>query len=329
MSAAKIATYLLLFVVIFLSLLYLRFGSNTFSTLQNLATGVLPEEGPQKAYEVSGQQQESFTIAGQHALLFPNMRWAKMPITVFVDENSCSSGTIDDLKAAAETWQIDTNGIVSFSFINSSASVQVTVQCSSELSRQKEGRIIIETVGETRPRVINTGLYNLTVDAEVAFLARSVKCVQPVVHMHELGHVLGLGHDDDTKSIMYAYEECDQKITPDIVATVKELYKDPPVADLYFKNITASRKGTYANFNITIYNQGLVDSPTATAAIMKGSDEIYKISINGLKPGSGWFFAISNVRVGADIGNLSVAIDQKNEVNEIDEKNNIVHLTEQ
>ncbi|HLC39810.1 MAG TPA: CARDB domain-containing protein, partial [archaeon] len=268
---------------------------------------------------------------GQDALLFPNMRWAKMQITIFVDADSCSSGTIDDLKAAAQTWQTDTDGIVSFSFINSSVSAQVTVQCSSELSRQKEGRIIIETVGETRPRVINTGLYNLTVDAEVAFLTRSVKCVQPVVHMHELGHVLGLGHDDDMKSIMYAYEECDQQVTPKIVSTVKELYNDPPLADLYFKNITASRKGTYANFNITIYNQGLVDSPTTTAAIMKGSDEIYKISINGLKPGSGWFFAISNVRVGADTGNsnLSVAIDPKNEVSEIDERNNIVHLVEQ
>src|SRR3989344_4359712 len=171
MAALKILTYILLFIVIFFGLLYFRFGNDTFSVLENLSNGVLPEEGPPKAYEVTGQQQESFTIAGQHALLFPNMRWVKMPITVFVDENSCSSGTIDDLKAAAETWQIDTNGIVSFSFINNSANAQVTVQCSSELSRQKEGRIIIETVGETRPRVINTGLYNLTVDAEVAFLA--------------------------------------------------------------------------------------------------------------------------------------------------------------
>jgi len=258
------------------------------------------------------------------------MRWAKMPIKIFIDASSCDSGTVNDLADAAAIWQNDTGGTISFSIVNNSADAQVNVQCAKQLSREKEGHVIVETVGETRPRVINTGLYNLTVDAEVAFLTRSFQCVQPIVHLHELGHVIGLAHDDDPKSIMYQYEKCDQKITPEIVDSVKQLYKDPPLSDLYLINVSASRKGRYASFNFSTFNQGLVDSPTTKVVIVDNSNDInnqiYSVDVQNLVPGSGWSFTISNVLIKTDFTTVSIVIDPKNEISELNKENNVAFL---
>jgi len=329
MSATKILFYLLLFAVIFLGLIYLRFGNKTFDVLQNLTADILPEEGPPTSFEALGQQQQTFAneSTSTHELLFPNMRWAKMPIKFFIDTESCKSDTIKDMNDAAAIWQNDTQGTISFLFVNNSADAQVNVQCERKLSREKEGRVIIETIGETRPRVINTGLYNLTIEAEVAFLIRSVQCIQPIVHLHELGHVLGLGHNENPKSIMYQYESCDQKITSDIVSTLKELYRDPPLADLYFKNMTAVKSGRYANFTFSIFNQGIADSPTTKTVILDGTYEIYSIDVKNLAPGTGWFFSLSNILIRSDFTNVSIAVDPKNEINELNKQNNVVILS--
>jgi hypothetical protein len=330
MSASKVLFYLLLFIVIFLGILYIRFGNKTFDILQNLTADILPEEGPPTSFEAPGQQQQTFAneSTSTYELLFPNMRWAKMPIKIFIDSSSCNSGTIKDMMDAATIWQNDTGGTISFSFVNDSGDAQVSVQCEKQLSREKEGHVIAETIGETRPKVIDTGLYNLTVDAEVAFLIRSVQCTQPIVHLHELGHVLGLDHDSNPKSIMYPYEACDQKITPEIVSTIKDLYKNPALADLFFKNATATRSGRYANFTFSIFNQGLAASPTTKATIFDGTYEIYSIDVKNLNPGTGWFFSLSNILVRSDFTNVSIVVDPKNEISELNKENNVVVLHE-
>lgn len=331
MSALKFLVYIMFFIVIFFGLLYFRFGQDTIPILQNLITGVLPQEGPPASYQASGQQTQttSPSIAGLHPLLFPNMRWGAMPIKIFVDNTSCTQDVYGNLREAAGDWQNATTGTLSFSFTSNQNDASVYVQCGSQLPRQKEGRIIIETLGETRPTVINTGLYNLTVSADVAFLLHSAKCIQPVVYLHELGHVLGLAHDDNQQSIMYQYEECDQQITPDIVTTIKQLYKDPALPDLYFTNATASLHGRYADFNVTIFNRGLIESPTTTAAIMDGTYQIYSLNVPNLEPGTGWYFIISNVLKRSDFTNVSIVIDPKNEITEINKQNNIAFLVKQ
>lgn len=333
MSLLKTLAYVLFFLAVFFGILYLRFGSSTVDFLLSLGTNILPGSQTPVSYQVTSTQTPTSATAGPHPLLFPGVRWGRMPITIFVDSSSCPSNILASLQDAAGQWQNDTGGTVSFSFVSSQNDGSVYVQCESHLSSpeqtQTQGTRIVETLGETRPTVVNTGLYNLTVSADVAFVLNSGRCSEPIVYLHELGHVLGLAHDNSTDSIMYAFEHCDQTITPDIVSTINQLYKDPALPDLYLTNVSAVHHGFYADFNLSIYNQGLIATSPTVAVISDSTVQLYFLNVPSLKPGSGWFFTLSNIPVTTEFTNVSISVDPKNEISELNKQNNVAFLTKQ
>lgn len=330
MSAARVAIYALFFLAIFFGLIYARFGNDAPSILMSLLSSPFQQPLTPASYGPSNHQQPaSNSSSGMHPLLFPNMRWAGMPVKIFVDNSSCTDDIYTRLALAAADWQSATNGTVAFSFVPDAADGKVNVQCDRQLPTQDQGQMIVETLGETRPQVINTGLYNLTVSAEVSIQLHQFTCHEPIVFIHELGHVLGLAHDNDTDSVMFAYEHCDQKITPDTVSTLEQLYSSPALPDLYLTDVNATTHGVYADFNLTVLNQGLIDSPTTTAVITDGSTQIYSFDVPILKPGSGWYFTVTNVLVQTGFKNATVTVDPANELQELSKSNNAVHLVRQ
>ena len=333
MSVWKFLLYFVIFIGVFFLFLFLRYGNETASLLSSIlqSSATVPFESQPTFYgtnESTSTTSPSSEELGMHPLLFPNMRWAYMPVKIYVDNSTCTSDIYTKMSMAAEDWAQATNGTVSFSFDGDPGTANVNVECNRHLPTQEEGNMVVETLGETQPKALDSGLYNVTQSADVSILLHQYLCHQPIVFIHELGHVLGLAHDNDTESVMYPYERCNQKITPQIVSTLKALYADPALPDLYLKDVSANRHGIYVDFNLTILNRGIIDSPTTTISIVDGSNPIYSLDVPILRPGSGWYYTVGNVLVRSSFANVSVKVDPKNEIKELTNSSKIIYLVQ-
>jgi hypothetical protein len=259
-------------------------------------------------------------------LLFPNIRWAKMPISVYTVTENCSSAQISEASNAMKIWEEKTNGTVSF-VSGQSSNADVTVDCLKDSSSIREGRKIVRKVGEGGPSsVFDTGLFNLTVKGKIYLFTSSVGCDRPIIAMHEMGHVLGLDHSENPNSVMYEYEECNQDITPEIISTLSSLYSYPAKPDLYFANASASQKNFYLSINFTVKNQGLVDSDPTTVSVFVDGKEIKTVSMDSIKPSQGYAYFIGNIFVSSQISKLELFIDPQNNLDELSKSNNAVTL---
>lgn len=259
-------------------------------------------------------------------LLFPNIRWAKMPLSVYVIAENCTSNEIQDVADAEKIWEEKTNGLISFTDA-SSPSADVIVDCLSNSSSIREGRHIIRKVGEGGPSsVYDTGLFNLTTRGKIYLFASNYGCNKPIIALHEMGHVLGLDHSDNPDSVMYAYEECNQDITPEIVSTLQSLYSLPPKPDLYFSDASASQKNYYLFINMTIKNEGLITSQPTSVSIFINGNEVKSVSVDPIKPAEGYVYTLSNVFVSSQVLDLKLVIDPQNTTDELFKTNDILWL---
>ena len=259
-------------------------------------------------------------------LLFPRMRWAKMPLSVYVEVTSCSAEEAQEVTTAEKIWKEKTNGIIYF-IDSTSNNSDVIVSCLKDSSSIREGRRIIRKVGEGGPSsVYDTGLFNLSTKGKIFLFTSTVGCDRPIIAMHEIGHVLGLDHSENPDSVMYEYEECNQDITPEIVSALKSLYSFSAKPDLYFSDASASQKNYYLFLNMTIKNQGLLSSEKTTISINVNGKELKSFPLDSLKPGQGYFFTLSNLFVSNEVTDLKISIDSGNNVDELYKSNNMISL---
>jgi len=259
-------------------------------------------------------------------LLFPRIRWASMPLSVYVVAANCTADEAQEVLDAERIWAEKTNGIVSF--VNSNSNdADVIVDCLKDPSSIREGRRIIRKVGEGGPSsVYDTGLFNLTTKGKIYLFTSTVGCDRPIIAIHEMGHVLGLDHSDNPDSVMYEYEECTQDITPEIVNTLQSLYSEPPKPDLYFSEASASQKNFYLFLNTTIKNEGLVASSPTIFSILVNGREVKTISLDSIKPAQGYFYSLSNLFVSNEVTDLKLVIDPINKIDELSKTNNMISL---
>ncbi len=261
------------------------------------------------------------TLKITHPLLFKNIRWAKMPIFVKIDNNTCIESRRDDIRYAMLLWGIETDGVVQFK--ESENNYQVFINCSKELWQTREGDLIVTKLGEGGPtKIIPLDYFNLTIEASATIYSTTKECSRPIRILHELGHVLGLDHVEDEKSIMYPYEDCNQGFTREIKETLKELYKIKAMPDLYFKNATASSSKIYLNISFEIVNAGILSSPPAEIDIFGDNVRIDRKIIEGLEPGEELNVWIQNIYLGKELNNITLIIDPNNFIEEISKENN-------
>lgn len=266
-------------------------------------------------------------VFASNPLLFANIRWAKMPLSVYIVAENCTSQQAQEVTDAEGIWYQKTNGLISFTGASSSSNADVVVDCLTDASSIREGRTIVRKVGEGGPSsVYDTGMFNLTTKGKIYLFSSAAGCTQPIIAIHEMGHVLGLDHSENPSSVMYPYEDCDQKITPDIISTLQALYSYPAKSDLYFSQASASQKDFYLSINMTIKNEGLVPSAPAFVSVQVNGKEVKSIPLDSIKPAQGYEYSLTNLFVSNQVSELKLAIDTQNATDELLKTNNIVTL---
>jgi len=241
-------------------------------------------------FGVSSPGHANFTLnasLGQGMQFYENMRYQSPNISYRID--GCPLAREDEMKRAFDFLEIHT--ILNFYEVNSREEISVTCEDSV---RGERGLFIAGEGGVTNVTV--TENFNVIFNGKV-LLIRETKCSDPIVGTHELFHALGFDHSDNPNNIMSPTVNCKQTIGDDLTDYINWLYSFPILPDLSFEDTSASMKGSYLGFVITIRNHGLKNSENSTLIIYADNKSIKELEIEPIPIGSGRIITLSNIFV--------------------------------
>ncbi|MBI4894765.1 MAG: hypothetical protein HY833_03450 [Candidatus Aenigmarchaeota archaeon] len=306
---------------------------DTASGPQESETGQIIEEDEAEVAENNLR----FVSGGKdivYPTLFPNPRWNHMPLRYYMDVSS-GSGLVgfgsDDpeyVRQAMGTWEEKTGGVISFQEVGSKEESEIIISWFPSLSDTPTSRV----VGEGGPtKAIETdGKYTLIAGGEIFLLPTDNKCVGVNRPVHEMGHVLGLGHaPPGYGDIMYPNElDCRQNITKITVDAIGSIYKGDALSDLTLSNVSVVKKGGFMDVSVTIRNVGIKDSVHSSIGFFADGEIIESLTapkfsiIPSISPGSGISSRVTNAKIPSDVKEIRIQADWKGEVKEMDEDNN-------
>lgn len=264
-------------------------------------------------------------VSSELRQFYPNMRFNHNNISYFINPE-CDDEKTERVKSAFSIIHKET-GVISFR-IGSEEDADILVGCSLE-SYQKEENIFI--AGEGGPtKIVNSSLYPIILRGKVMLYKESPhgevqKCDSPVTELHELFHVFGFDHINDSTKIMYPYVDCEQKIGEDLIEILINLYSIEALPELYFANISASKSGRYLNFEVLIRNEGMIDASDVSLEVYAEDELVKAFDLGEIEFGAGKSFYVDNLTLPSrSIDKVKLEIKSKNK--EIDEENNIIEL---
>ncbi|MEK6935614.1 MAG: CARDB domain-containing protein, partial [Nanoarchaeota archaeon] len=255
-----------------------------------------------------------------------NMKFNHNEISYTIDIN-CLVEKKDKTLSAFKELSDKVNKI---SFYENNENPDIEVSCSEiEKHSVKEDYFIAGEGGAKE--IIQTGRYNVITQGVILFNENpknSIECNWPIVELHELLHVFGFGHSDNKDSLMYPYlENCNQELDQSILDNLNNLYSQENLADLYFEKVDAVKKGRYLDFNVSIKNSGTIMAKNVSLSVIEDKKIIKQFELDDLSFGAGTNLAVSNINLDSRSSNeISIVIDEKNNIKEIDETNNVAEL---
>lgn len=259
----------------------------------------------------------NFTIGNKSSGMqfYENMRFPSPEISYRIE--NCPLQKKDDMERGFNV----VGNLTLLDFYPVGSGEEIFVTCSSK-ERIEEGLFI---AGEGGPvNITETGNFNVIFYGEI-LLIKDSECSEPNVAIHELLHVLGFNHSENSNNIMYPVSKCSQTIGEDILQLLNELYSIQSYPDLVLENVSAVMHGKYLNANFTVRNDGLKDSEPAKIKIYADDKQVKEFDLESIKIGYGRVFTLSNLMV-PQFNVEKIEFSAETDFNELSKENNKVLL---
>ena len=215
---------------------------------------------------------------------YKNMRFPESNISYRI--NDCNIQKLNEMEEAFEI--IANSTVLEFYPVNFEEEISIT--CDSDV--KVEGNLFI--AGEGGPtNITQLENYNLILHGQILLIKNS-NCQRPNIAIHELLHVLGFDHSENSNNIMYPISKCKQVIGEDTIYLINELYSVPSYPDIVFENISAVMHGKYLDVNLSMRNNGFKKSPTSQIFIYADDKFVEAVTLEQLDPGYGKIIMLTN-----------------------------------
>lgn len=131
--------------------------------------------------------------------------------------------TLRNIRIAFDYWENATKGRVRFVHV---------VSAEHGIEIVLVPNIPNETTGEGGPLFYEFDNYSLIVGGNMTLEPLYGGSENRVQIMHEIGHVMGLAHNNNSHSVLFPYVSYTQEITPEIIEALDILYQDVPMDNL-------------------------------------------------------------------------------------------------
>ena len=273
----------------------------------------------------SGGELQVLNLSGEVSQFYPNMRFNKNQLYYYINPE-CNQEKANRMISAFNTISEKTAVLV-FSQMANPNDADIKVSCSDELQPPDDsGTYIVGKGGGTE--AIKTIRYTIPIGGEIILYNSRMDCDWPIVELHELLHVLGFDHSNNSNSIMHSsLTSCSQVVDESIINNLKTLYLQEALSDLYFENASAVKKGRYFDFNVSVKNSGLIDAENVILGVYDGNERIDEFELGDISIGAGTSLMITNLKLSSRSSSMIILkIDDENVIREIDETNNNVEL---
>jgi len=258
-------------------------------------------------------------VSSQAKLFYPNMRFNHNEISFFISFD-CSD--LEKLKLL-NAFLILTNETEVLTFYpTDEVSADILVSCSPSSFKQEKSIFVSGEGGPTR--IVNTTLYPIITKGKI-MLYNETTCSKPITELHELLHVFGFEHINDSRKIMYPYLGCNQTPDKDMIELLKELYSIEPLPELSLSNVESVKVGYYLNFTVQISNEGLVDAEDVILEVDADGSKVKSFYLGLIAFGTAKTFYVSNL--GLPSKNVKIiTLEAKSNQKEYSYENNVIEL---
>jgi len=251
---------------------------------------------------------------------YSNLRFPSEKISYFINSNCDSKKNSQIIKALNILAQ--ESKIISF-YSADEKNAEIVIGCSKDSYETEKNSFIAGEGGPTN--YINSTLYPIILRGKV-ILYEETKCDYPVTELHELLHVFGFDHINNSQMIMYPYVNCEQRINPEVTSELIRLYSIPSLPELYFENVSGSKDRKYLNLSVHVNNKGLADADKVSLEIYTNGEKLETYDLGEIEYGAGSNFFVGNLEMQSSTVK-SVKLVIVSGERELDNNNNVLEMS--